>query len=343
MNQQTSPSNLGLVKPSSPLTAVRNLLVADRNMSYLLVILLAALGAYLYTLRSQSIFSCPASGYGTDTYLAYCHANHYGDYDHGAFWFGLEPKIRDSVRTANVLFLGNSRLQFGFTSDATREWFASNTASYYLMGFAYWENYLFEQQLLRRLQPQAKVYVINIDTFFENSETPPAQILMHGSDATDRYNSKRSWQRIHAQVCGRLPVACGSDQAFFRSRTTGGYFLEGGRVTNVPVAYDDNVDQKMAHDYIERGNRFLATLPVERQCVLLTMVPSAHTPIGTARVIADALGAKLIAPEPDDVNTFDKSHMDRASAEIWSKDFFEAAGPRIRRCLGKAPAVYARN
>jgi hypothetical protein len=316
-------------------TAARNLFLVDQTRSYLLVIMVAVLGAYLYTLRAQSIFACPATGYNPDTYLAYCHANHYGDYDHGAFWFGMEPNIRETARTADVLFLGSSRLQFGFSTDATNNWFSTNATSYYLMGFAYWENYLFEKELLRRLRPAAKVYVINIDTFFENTETVPAQIVMHDDDARMHYQTKHDWQHLHARLCTALPLLCGSDQAFFRSRETGRYFLEGGRVFKIPVSYDGVVDQQLAHDYISRATLFLGSLPVDHRCILLTMVPTKRTPSATARAIAGALGATLIAPQTDQLTTFDSSHLDSASAERWSKDFFDMAGPQIRRCLGK--------
>jgi hypothetical protein len=94
-------------------------------------------------------------GYDSDKYLAYCHADHYGDYDHGALWFDLEPGVRPSLNAAQVLFLGNSHMQFAFSSDAINRWFSSNAIRFYLMGFAYWENHLFEGALLRRFEPTA--------------------------------------------------------------------------------------------------------------------------------------------------------------------------------------------
>lgn len=49
--------------------------------------------AYGLKLRTDDIFACPAAGYSTDAYLAYCHSETYGDYDHRAMWFGLEPEL----------------------------------------------------------------------------------------------------------------------------------------------------------------------------------------------------------------------------------------------------------
>src|SRR5688500_17401087 len=104
--------------PSSRAESVRarrlsKLVLAAPARTYCLIIAVVALAAFAYSLRYQGIFSCQASGYGADRYLAYCQATSYSDYDHGAFWFGLEPEAVDAARNADVLFLGNSRMQFG--------------------------------------------------------------------------------------------------------------------------------------------------------------------------------------------------------------------------------------
>jgi hypothetical protein len=304
--------------------------------SYVLLILAAMLCTYLYSIRAQSVFACPATGYDSDNYLAYCHADHYGDYDHGALWFDLEPGVRPSINAAQVLFLGNSHMQFAFSTDEINRWFSSNAIRFYLMGFAYWENHLFEGALLRRFEPTAKVYVINIDNFFDQRETPPAGVVMRGSDAHSRYQRKREWQRYHSNICGRLPVFCGNDQSFFRSRSTGEYTLKGGRVGQFPVSYNMASDPKMVREYSEVAKRFVAGLPVSRQCVIFTMVPTVGTQVGTAQSVAAAVGVALIAPRLDGLNTFDKSHMDRAGAEQWSKAFLSAAAAPISRCVAGA-------
>ena len=60
-----------------------------RPVLYIIILVLSICSAYAYKLRTDGIFSCPADGYPSDRYLAYCNTVSYGDYDHGAFWFGL--------------------------------------------------------------------------------------------------------------------------------------------------------------------------------------------------------------------------------------------------------------
>ena len=335
MNEESVSASLEAPRQNSALQAAKNPLFGDHIRLYPLLILVAILGAYIFSMRAESIFACPASGYNSDYYLAYCGVKHFGDYDHGAFWFGLEPKVSDSVRSAEVMFLGSSRMEFAFSTDATKNWFSANSASYYLLGFAYWENYLFEKQLLDRLHPQARIYVINLDTFFENTETPPARIVMHDRDALSRYEQKHGLERLHFRVCDAIPALCGLAPAYFRSRSTGSYIQLGGRHESIPVTYDEVVNENLVRDYSARAAPFLASLPVNSKCVVLTMVPTVNTPSASGREIARSLGATFVAPEPDNLTTRDGSHISHPSAELWSKAFFEAAGPAIRECLDK--------
>src|SRR6516162_5117062 len=159
------------------MSKTREGLFASQPAIYICVILVATLVAYAYELRTHTIFSCQADGYKTDRYLAYCNGANYADYEHGAFYFDLEPSAQSFSRNADVLFLGNSRLQVAFSTIATADWFSATSARYYLMGFSYFENVIFAEELLRKIQPRASVYVINIDDFFDRSETIPVKAI----------------------------------------------------------------------------------------------------------------------------------------------------------------------
>src|SRR5215467_4154858 len=107
----------------------------NRPILYAVIVIGAALVTLGYHLRVESILACQAGGYGADRYLAYCGSTDYGEYDHGAFWFGLEPAAKESARRAKVLFLGSSRMQLGMSTKATSDWFSSRSVPYYLLGF----------------------------------------------------------------------------------------------------------------------------------------------------------------------------------------------------------------
>jgi hypothetical protein len=310
----------------------RNLFTTARPALFIWIVFIAASGTFGYKLRTQGIFSCQANGYTSDSFLAYCNTTGYGDYDHGAFWFGLERSAGHSAGAAEVMFLGNSRMQVGFSTSITHDWFSSAQARYFLLGFVH-EKYKFPQELLSRIQPQAKVYVINLDSFFDRSESVPAKVVMRNVDALNRHQRKRLWQFVHRPVCQALPAVCGDQYVVFRSRTTGVWRVSGGEYKRASVFYDQTSDQIAVEQHAVSGREFLSRLGVPGECVIPTLVPTVETQTETASAIAAALGLELIAPQLEGLQTFDGSHLDSPSAERWSKAFFEAAGPKIRQCI----------
>ena len=316
-------------------------LFASRPTIYISVILVATLVGYAYQLRTQTIFACPANFYDSDHYIAYCGAAGYGEYEHGAFWFDLEPSAQAFAKNADVLFLGDSRLQIGFTTAATANWFSAASNRYYLLGFAGWENMVFPEALLRRIQPKARVYVINVEGFFERSETPGIKTILHDPEARHRYEVKRLWQRVHEPICRNLPRFCGHEPVWFRSRETGAYITPSGeRGVPIPVSYDQAINQDVVNSYTDAAILFLSQVPVKRNCIILTVVPKAETKIGNAKAVATALGMNFVAPEiSEGLGTDDGTHLTQPSAQRWSQAFFEAAGPKIRSCLEEQGAA----
>jgi hypothetical protein len=306
----------------------------SRPAIYIGAIFAAVLAAYAYKFRTNTLFACPANGYSSDRYIANCSAASYGDYEHGAFQFDLEPPAQDFARKADVLFLGNSRLQVAFSTAATADWFSAASARYYLLGFAYFENVTFVEPLLCRIGAQPKLYIINVDDFFVRTENSLVKSILRDPGARNRYEEKRRLQHIHEPVCKRFPALCGNSYAIFRSRETGAYIWRTSQQKLAPVSYDPVINQELVDSNTASAIDFLSHLSVDKKCVILTMVPTVGTKTGNVNAIAAALGDDLITPDiPAGLQTFDGSHLDQASAERWSQAFFETAGTRIRSCL----------
>lgn len=306
---------------------------------YVVIVVVGFLTGYAYYLRTHTIFACRAGLYNNDRYISYCEADAYGDYEHGAFWFDLEPAALNFAGKANVLFLGNSRAQMAFSTQSTADWFSAVSRPYYLMGFIAYENVTFAEEVLRKIHPRAAVYVINVDDFFERSETIPMKTILHDPNAQRLYEAKRRWQSVHRFICGTFSALCGNNYVIFRSRETGAFTKRLNKTKPAPVSYDETID----HDVVARDAAsaiaFLANRDVKRECVILTMVPTVDTKIGNAAAIAKALGMDLIAPDNvEGLQTFDGSHLDQPSAERWSRAFLQAASSRIQSCLERQRA-----
>jgi hypothetical protein len=317
-------------------TKAREVIFANRPRAYVCLILVAAVVSCVYQLRTHTIFSCQAAGYSADRYLAYCHVPNYADYEHGAFYFDLEPVAQNFVKNADVVFLGNSRLQVAFSTPATADWFAAASARYYLLGFSYFENVLFAEELLRRIRPRAKVYVINVDKFFDRYESPPVKTILHDPGTEHRYEVKQLWQRIHEPICKSFAVLCGTKFVIYRSRETGAYYTEGAAERKIaPVSYDEMVDKNVVNSSTAVATDFLSHF-AQGTCVIFTMVPFVGTTIGTANAIATELGVKLVTPGIlEGLQTYDGYHLDQPSARRWSQAFFQTAASQMRSCLDK--------
>jgi hypothetical protein len=141
-------------------------------------------------------------------------------------------------------------------------------------------------------------------------------------------------------LCPVLPFLCGTAIAVYRDRDTGVWRMQGtGRLEAEAVSDGPPKNVDRWDHYAELGKKFLAQLPVDRSCVILTIVPTVETRRAEATAIAAKLGLPLIAPQLDGLRTFDGSHLEAASGERWSAAFLDAAGPQIRRCLGEARAA----
>jgi hypothetical protein len=321
--------------PSQVFLRKRDGLFKERPATYILILLVACVASFLYQLRVDNIFACSANGYTSDRYLSSCETN-YGDYEHGAFWFDLEPAAEMSAANADVLFLGDSRMLRAFSTAATAKWSSSASASFYLLGFYAFENSIFERALLHKLKPRAEVYVIPVGDFFEPFEAPVAKNIMHDSAARNLYDAKRYLQFVHKSICMKLPQICGNNFAVFRSRQTGMWYMQTSRFKGREhqVSYDQRVYEREIEDAIPIGRVFLSELPVKTECVIFTLVPTVGAKLSVANAIAGGLGKVLMDPgHLDDLQTFDGTHLDQESAERWSEAFFKAAGPQIQKCL----------
>jgi hypothetical protein len=321
--------------PSQVFLRKRDGLFKERPAIYILILLAACAASFLYKLRTDNIFACPASGYTSDRYLANCETS-YGDYEHGVFWFELEPAAEMSASSADVLFLGDSRMLLAFSTNATTKWFSSASVSFYLLGFYGFENSIFERALLRKLKPRAAIYVISVGDFFQPFEAPIAKSIMHDGAARNSYNVKRDLQLVHRAICMKVPTICGNGLAVFRSRQTGMWYMQTSRFKGRErqVSYDQQIDEREINDAVAIGRSFISELPVKAECVILTVVPTVDTKLGVANAIASGLGKMLVVPQRvDDLQTFDGTHIDQASAERWSEAFFKTAGPQIQKCV----------
>ena len=127
-------------------------LSASRPGGYAAVLALVP-GSGRRGLPSVGTVSSRARPRGTirNTYLSYCQATRYGDYDHGAFWFDLEPEAVEGAQARRRAVHREQPDAARVLTPATAAWFSTHGASYYLLGFSHNVNVVFETPLLAKL------------------------------------------------------------------------------------------------------------------------------------------------------------------------------------------------
>lgn len=285
------------------------------------------------------------------TFLAYCTEPHYGFYEHGAYWFDLQPDAIERLKKAEVIFLGNSRAQFGFSTDKIREYFRQRSIPYYVMGFSYGESAYFAIAMIEKYQLKPKVLVIDADPFFNTGYSNPANAIFDQSGSwLDRdlrwvsvrwdYLTRHYFNLLQPSLCAIFgKLICTSEfKAIYRSEYDGMWIWrdvyappDGESIPNEPKNAVIGVD--IAIDLQYEARRFMSRISVPPECVVITQVPnSVHEAKTYTYEMGKITGAQVVFPELSGLSTIDSSHLNWTSAQRWSEAFLKGADPIITRC-----------
>jgi hypothetical protein len=290
-----------------------------------------------------AVAKCNGAPYPSDSYIAYCLDRAYGDFEHEGFYFGLNRTAEALART-QVLFLGNSRMQYALSRANVAPFFAARKARFFVMGFGHGEQSRFAELVLKRHPARPALAVINVDPFFTDGITEPAAFpVLHPIAARIDAVFKSTLQRPRAWLCragpGVLiePLLCRGRPAMLRSEMTGQWDVTifAGEpdppialAAATPVA-DGELDQWLARARV-LAPEFLKT--VGARCIVFTAVPS-DAGIIYAQRLAGELGVPFIAPQLAGLTTIDHVHLDARSGTAWS-DALLGALDRIGRDCG---------
>lgn len=263
-----------------------------------------------------------------------CAKSLYDDYEHQAFYFGLEPEAVKSLQAAEVMFLGDSRTQYGFSSGRLDEFFHENGWHYYIAGFGQNDLDVFSAAVLKKYKVRPRVLIINASPFFKGYISGIGrEILDHPVKMFFQGVVKRVVYRIHSAVCAKEGFCDGSRPAVYRSAANGMWQATGFRQENKPVRISSSDTGKADAETILNARHFIEDVPVDSGCVILTATPSPDTKPKTTAAVAAELGFSFVYPEVSGLRWFDNVHLDQESADRWSAEFLRAAEPILKKCL----------
>ena len=309
---------------------------------YIVIFGVAAIFACVITslvTYTNVIRKCDRSGFSADRFLAYCDDLKFGDYEHGAYFYNLEPDAVENAKKADVLFLGNSKTEFAFSGKAVPEFFRERHLRYYMLAFDEGETSRFAEAVIQRYNLHPKFLVINADPFFSNvlgdgSGGDARFFFGHSAPSNHfKYILKKIAEGMSDTLCGEVPSACPNIfYDVYRSRTDGRWDLDHWHADkNIPFVVTPsfnpdtfaqlNVLDGTRQDLgalVRVGKEFLGTVGVPRNCVVLTGIPQpGRDNQGVAEALAKGIGTQLLNISVENMATVDGQHMAEGSADRW--------------------------
>lgn len=282
---------------------------------------------------------------GINSFLAHCTAPTFGDYEHGAYYYGFERDAVDNLKRSQVLLLGNSRSQFAFSTESTRNAFERAGIREYLLGFGAETSY-FPQLLIEKYHLHPGALIIAADPFFMHRVSEAASPF-EGGVTRDWRTKFLSWQdtfekfiftRTHYLLCN-FPLVCQHNPSIYRS-VSDGMWITQGVFYDAPSLMLESEPQppkklsEVKEDDERIARSFFQSAGVEPSCVVLTAQPNAFTDADEyAAEIGRRLGTHVSIPRLSQMATIDHSHLDPASAERWSAAVLEESLPWIEKCV----------
>lgn len=304
-------------------------------------IIVAATLAMIFSPVSLDSFRCWSSEYGPAYYLQSCVNPGFVafDYQAGALYYGIEPGVHANIRRAQVIFLGSSKMQAAFSTDATLNYFAGQNVRFYLLGLGGPNLGGATLPIWKRVRPHPRLVVINADPFFAVPIPEHTRDLYSGGIET---YWMLAWvagmQRVQRLVCPTFPSVCSPTyRTVYRSARNGRWYWRNSYMPEQSIPQNDLLHRDVPDDRLaaaaDAGERFLREIGLPRDCIVFTGIPNNHYDApAIARRLADRLGTAFILPEVDGIMMLDDAHMNFSSAEHWSAAFLERLTPVLQRC-----------
>lgn len=320
---------------------------------YLAVFIVAALAAgtiyrglnWAYDVRGCKLHREPG------TFMAYCNNEQYADYEHGGFYFGLESEAVANMRKAKVLFLGNSQVQIGFSTDEVNRYFSERSIPYYVLGFGYAELGDFPTAVIEKFGLKPSVLVIASDPFFKGGSSSPASNMVNRDAAAwtlfanriwsfQDYATKKIFNTLQPTICDLAPTLCPSNWRAIYRKASNGFWLwrdlysspEGKNLPLDPANRKPLVKEPPTAD-LDNARRLFAVSGVRQDCIVLTVVPNSWVDAEPYTIEAGRLlGVRVELPQVEGLSTLDQAHLTWNSAQRWSAEFMRQIDPVIARC-----------
>jgi len=276
-----------------------------------------------------------------------CASDQIGSYGLDVLWFDLDPRAVAGIERAKVLMFGDSRILTGMSEGIASAWFAARSIPMYLLAFGAGEQSGFTQRLIERLHPLPQMVVIDADPYFTGKESVPAQAITDdpvGEERTAR--ATKEFLDAAPVYCRYISALCGRTERGYRQYLDGVVVHQAqdrvwwnkNRGGAYPISQPGEQVTSHYTTYLANARKMMAALHINPQCVVFTILPNSEMDDTLAAYLAQNLGARVVAPRLQGLDTSDHYHMTPESSRLWTQAFFAQVQPIVQECVGDAMA-----
>ncbi len=235
--------------------------------------------------------------------------------DNYVFLYGMYDTIKE-VKQADVLLLGSSRLGYAL-QDKNMQNFDFRP---YVMAFGNEEMDLFPMKIIRKFDLHPKLFVINVDEFFENNMSKYSQkVVKEGLFSAYRtlfeYTASTLLQNeMHQHITYFAPFFTHRPETILvRSKINGTWhFLKQPQQVQSLTIPSDSLPTA---EQLQQAQTIVTELKNKGSEVVFVLVPNPKTPIGWATELARQLGVPFWPYSFEGVQLRDPSHISEEEGE----------------------------
>jgi hypothetical protein len=268
-----------------------------------------------------------------------------GQIEQFAVWNNLDGAA-DSLRKADVLFVGDSLMLFGFQDQlALRQYFAARGLRHFVLAFGGEHDEVFAERIIRKFDLHPKWVIVDAAWLFGREPSAAASKAMssgYWEGWKFRFEAETSFgvqRRIHTVLpyLGLPQWETEPDWIWYRSKSDGAMWLAAAR-GGYPGPVPDTADLAFAKKVLRRpplGPEEIAAAELFRKemqsrgaRLVLTWIPPNAGENST--LLATALDVPLVGVAVPGLSTVDGQHLDRESSSVFSKAYLGALDQVLR-------------
>ena len=269
-----------------------------------------------------------------DDYLA----NFHGGVEHMVIYHGFDG-VPDHLRRADVLFLGDSHVQFDWPRETVEPFLRARHLTGFNMGFGWHETSAFPLAIIRKYDLHPTYVVVNVDPFFSTRPSTMAERTMRETpfgafkfrlETVGAFYGQR-W--VHTFVPGLTGQFVPGDEIYYRSKSDGTIRVAASVDMRVPVP-EQTWPEDDWYAALPAAAAFQAEM--KRRGTTLVFTKGPMSSVRDVQGLADNLGHPpvILVPYLPGLTTFDGAHLDPPSAVRFSLGFLKRFGEFLDRRPG---------